>query len=275
MTAGQGSALPPVAPSLADPIAGPPYQIEGKWYVPTHEPRYDEIGIASWYGPTFSGKVAASGEVFDEYAMTAAHPTLPIPSMVEVTNLANNRSVTVRVNDRGPFIDDRIIDLSRAAAQALGLVEPGTGRVRVRYLGAAPAEANTILAMNGPQAGPLDGQLISDSAVRSASLPPRSPTPADPNPAGEPFVPAAVREYADLAGFYVQAGSFADLGNAHALKSDLQSIGPAFITTAMVNGTEFFRVMLGPWPTREDALMTLSRLQVAGGAAIIVSRPPR
>src|SRR5262245_28170255 len=128
--------------AYAEPYAGPPYQVEGKWYVPTYEPNYDEIGIASWYGPTFHGKASASGETFDENAMTAAHPTLPIPSLVRVTNLENGRSVVVRLNDRGPFVDDRIIDLSRAAGKALDMHGKGTARVRVQYVGPAPAEHN-------------------------------------------------------------------------------------------------------------------------------------
>ena len=119
------------ATTYAEPYAGPPYQVEGKWYVPTYEPNYDEIGIASWYGPTFHGKASASGETFDENAMTAAHPTLPIPSLVRVTNLENGRSVVVRLNDRGPFVDDRIIDMSRAAGNALDMQGKGTARVRV------------------------------------------------------------------------------------------------------------------------------------------------
>jgi rare lipoprotein A len=121
----------------AEPYAGPPYQVEGKWYVPTHEPNYDEVGIASWYGPNFHGKASATGEMFDEMAMTAAHPTLPIPSLVRVTNLSNGKSVVVRLNDRGPFVDDRhLFESGRRVCTA------GHGQVRVQYVGPAPAEAN-------------------------------------------------------------------------------------------------------------------------------------
>src|SRR5690606_6879039 len=103
---------------------------------------YQETGTASWYGPQFHGQRTASGEIFDESALTAAHPTLPIPSLVQVTNLENGREVIVRVNDRGPFVGERLIDLSRAAAQVLGFESAGHARVHVRYLGPAPRRVN-------------------------------------------------------------------------------------------------------------------------------------
>ncbi|MDX2259246.1 MAG: septal ring lytic transglycosylase RlpA family protein [Hyphomicrobiaceae bacterium] len=119
---------------------GSPYVVSGRTYVPMHEPDYDRVGIASWYGDAFHGRLTANGEVFDMHAVTAAHPTLPLPSLVRVTSLDTGRSVVVRVNDRGPFVADRIIDLSRASATRLGLLQRGTGRVRVEYLGPAPLD---------------------------------------------------------------------------------------------------------------------------------------
>lgn len=116
---------------------GKPYQISGIWYVPRHQPDYDEVGVGSWYGKKFHHKDTANGETFDMHAISAAHTTLPLPSMVEVTNLENGRRLNVRVNDRGPFVDDRIIDLSQAAARELGYEKDGIARVRVRYLGPA------------------------------------------------------------------------------------------------------------------------------------------
>jgi rare lipoprotein A len=113
---------------------GKPYQIYGTWYRPAFQPEYDEEGIASWYGPGFHGNYTASGERFDKYDMTAAHTTLPMPSIVRVTNLDNGKSAIVRVNDRGPFKENRIIDLSKKAAEALDMTKTGTARVRVQYL---------------------------------------------------------------------------------------------------------------------------------------------
>ncbi len=116
---------------------GKPYTVAGQTFVPRHDPGYDRTGIASWYGDDFHGRLTANGEVFDMNRPTAAHPTLPLPSLVRVTNLDNGRSMVVRVNDRGPFLKGRIIDLSRASAARLGFVDRGTARVRVTYVGAA------------------------------------------------------------------------------------------------------------------------------------------
>ena len=124
-----------------------PYQVNGQWYYPAAEPDYDQIGIASWYGDAFNGKPTADGEIFDTQAYTAAHKTLPLPSIVEVTNLDNGRSMQLRLNDRGPFVGDRLIDLSKGAADKLGVLRPGLARVRVRYIGPAP---------DGPAAPPED-----------------------------------------------------------------------------------------------------------------------
>ncbi len=110
---------------------GKPYQIKGVWYYPQEVNEYDEVGIASWYGDAFHGKTTANGEAFDMNALTAAHKTLPLPTNVRVTNLDNGRSIVLRVNDRGPFVGDRIIDVSRRAAQLLGFEHSGLARVEV------------------------------------------------------------------------------------------------------------------------------------------------
>ena len=116
---------------------GKPYQINGEWYFPRMVDRYREIGVASWYGLPFHGRQTANGEIYDMHGMTAAHPTLPLPSLARVTNLENGRSIKVRINDRGPFAKKRIIDLSRRAAWELGFKEQGTAEVEVVYLGLA------------------------------------------------------------------------------------------------------------------------------------------
>ena len=116
---------------------GKPYQINGEWYYPRMVDRYREVGVASWYGHPFHGRKTANGEIYDMHGMTAAHPTLPLPSIARVTNLENDRTITVRVNDRGPFAKRRIIDLSRRAAWELGFKDQGTAKVEVVYLGLA------------------------------------------------------------------------------------------------------------------------------------------
>src|SRR5579862_3089362 len=111
-----------------------PYQVKGVWYTPRVDYSYDETGTASWYGPGFDQQLTADNEVYDMNQLSAAHKTLPLPSVVQVTNLQNGRSLRLRVNDRGPFVDGRIIDLSRRAAQLLGFESSGTAPVRVRIM---------------------------------------------------------------------------------------------------------------------------------------------
>jgi rare lipoprotein A len=117
---------------------GDPYQIDGQWHTPREDPGYDRTGIASYYAHDFHGRRTANGEIFDMSALSAAHPTLPLPSLVYVTNMENGHTLLLRVNDRGPYVNNRVIDVSRAAARYLGFETRGTARVRVRYAGRAP-----------------------------------------------------------------------------------------------------------------------------------------
>jgi len=117
---------------------GKPYKIKGKWYTPKEDFGYDKIGQASWYGPNFHGRLTANGEIYDQYALTAAHPTFPLPSYARVTNLANGKSLIVRVNDRGPYHPGRVIDLSAKASDMLDYQRAGVARVRVQYIRQAP-----------------------------------------------------------------------------------------------------------------------------------------
>jgi rare lipoprotein A len=249
----------------AEPYAGPPYQIAGKWYVPTHEPNYNEVGIASWYGPTFHGKASASGETFDENAMTAAHPTLPIPSLVRVTNLENGRSVVVRLNDRGPFVDDRIIDLSRAAGKALDMHARGTAKVRVQYVGPAPAEANAAAPLNTA----VQPERIQASAIETRPAPDFDMT-ARPLP---PLVSTApAMRPAEQRGYFLQAGAYADLGNAHAAMEKLKPIGPVSVVEGKVDEVIYYRVMVGPWAARPEAERAQGHLIELGTKAFVVAR---
>jgi rare lipoprotein A len=212
-----GVLTPPVVSDPAPIVSGTmrPYQIRGRWYHPAHQPNYEETGQASWYGPGFHGRPTATGERFDENALTAAHKTLPLPGLVEVTNLANGRSAILRLNDRGPFVDDRIIDLSRGAATELGLLSAGVGQVRVRYLGPAPR-----------QGGGVAGGVQTASRV--------APAPVSP-----PVAATATSIY------WIQAGSFEDRNNARAAARRLGD--RARMDSVHVNGRRLWRVMVGPW----------------------------
>lgn len=155
---------------------GNPYQINGVWYYPKEDPNYDETGIGSWYGEQFHGRATANGEVFDMNEVTAAHTTLPMPSLVRVTNMENGRSIVVRVNDRGPYVNGRVIDLSRRSAQLLGYDRQGTAKVRVQYIGPAPlADGTTAVASAAQRSGNEERPSASPrGAVVSEALPPPS-----------------------------------------------------------------------------------------------------
>ena len=117
---------------------GEPYRVDGQWHMPREEPGYDRVGVASYYAADYHGRRTSNGEIFDMWSLSAAHPTLPLPSYVYVTNLENGRTLLLRVNDRGPYVNNRVIDVSKAAARYLGFEVRGTARVRVRYAGRAP-----------------------------------------------------------------------------------------------------------------------------------------
>lgn len=154
---------------------GKPYKIAGKWYVPRDEPNYDRTGAGSWYGDDFHGRKTANGEIFNKHALTAAHPTLPLPSYAYVTNLANGRTVLVRINDRGPYAGGRIIDLSHEVARQLDFEHKGLTQVRVRYAGRAPLNgddgrerqflASQPWARGAPRYAATQGQLWPTGAL--------------------------------------------------------------------------------------------------------------
>ena len=155
----------PVAGWTGNYRVGKPYQIKGQWYYPAEDFGYDQIGLASWYGTGFHGKPTASGEIFNENALTAAHPTLPMPTIVNVVNLENGRSLKLRINDRGPFKKGRIIDVSRRAAEILGFKGKGITRVRV-----------TVLAEESMELKRRSGTSSASSRSSPSTSPPSTPT---------------------------------------------------------------------------------------------------
>lgn len=171
---------------------GKPYQVNGVWYYPKEDFNYDETGIASWYGPGFHQKATANGEIYDQNEMTAAHKTLPMPSIVRVTNLDNGRAVVVRVNDRGPFVTGRIIDMTRKAAQLLGFEGTGTAKVRVQIMAdesraiAAAARRNTPATLLAQEEGAAPKVTAAPRAkIEVAAVPPPSSA-SKPQPQPQP-----------------------------------------------------------------------------------------
>jgi rare lipoprotein A len=210
---------------------GAPYTIKDITYYPRVDYGYDRIGAASWYGEAFQGQYTANGEVFDLNGVTAAHTTLPLPSIVEVVNLQNNRALRVRVNDRGPFTDGRIIDLSRRAAQLLGFERNGTTTVRVRVLKDESLRAE-VLAERGMIS---DDGPVAAVATATASPPPNPQTvavAASYRPPVYPAAPASVQPQAPPHHFlvedpiyHVQAGPVATQDEADRLRARLIANG--------------------------------------------------
>jgi rare lipoprotein A len=159
---------------------GAPYVVGGQIYYPQEDSHYRAEGLASWYGDDFHGRYTANGEVFDSNGISAAHPTLPLPSYVRVTNLSNGRSIIVRVNDRGPYVGNRIIDVSTRAAHLLGFYDHGTAPVRVEYVGRAPMEGTddrileATLREHEPAPAPSSVRLASSGSIMP-SLPTQPP----------------------------------------------------------------------------------------------------
>jgi rare lipoprotein A len=154
---------------------GKPYQIKGIWYYPRVDYGYDEVGIASWYGPGFHGEQTANGEVYDMNDMTAAHKTLPMPSIVRVTNLENGRTIKLRINDRGPFVGERIIDVSRRGAQLLGFYGAGTARVRVQI--EAEESQELAAALTGVPVASIGAAAMPSTVYAPPAAPAAEPTP--------------------------------------------------------------------------------------------------
>ncbi|MGA9549618.1 MAG: septal ring lytic transglycosylase RlpA family protein [Rhodomicrobium sp.] len=181
-TVDETQTLSPRVIKVGDPVPkgggvyklGDPYVAAGKWFVPVNDQAYDQVGIASWYGDFFHGRRTANGEIYDMNALTAAHPTLPMPTYATVTNLENDRTIVVRINDRGPYHDGRIIDLSHRAAELLGLYPKGSGAVRVRYLSPAPLNGDDTLERTTLAKQPWSPRVVRDKQAHAAPPSPKT-----------------------------------------------------------------------------------------------------
>lgn len=248
---------------------GKPYVVAGRKYYPTTRPRSVEVGVASWYGPKFHRRMTANGEWFDMHYLSAAHKTMPLPSYARVTNLENGRTVVVRVNDRGPFVGDRIIDLSRAAAARLGYLRKGKARVRVEYLGPAPlGDDRRLLARLNRMKNAPRRTLIAAVRGRGGSEPARTMVaraqPAEPPRQAGPVVPRVAPASGGAGGYYVQVASYADPANAEAARQRFARLGPVDVRPVDITGMQFWRVRLGPFASREDAELLRERVAAAG-----------
>ena len=256
---------------------GRPYRIKDTWYYPAENFKYVETGISSWYGAKFHGRKTANGEIYDMNDLTAAHRTLPMPSMVRVINLKNGRSLKLRINDRGPFARGRIIDLSRRAAQLLGFQRAGTARVRVEIISDESRQLK-LAALNGklPPSEKITGQAVTKWRVESQPLrsiqpPLRAEEGKDASAMQQPAsAPAPKNQAVEIVStptvnqLFVQAGAFSSFANASQVRINLSKFGPSWVQKARVGVRDFYRVRIGPLQTLENADAVLARLISAG-----------
>jgi len=307
---GPGDALPadldsiPNAVPRAEPLnprTARPYVVFDRQYVPMAAlAPYRERGIASWYGRRYHGRPTSSGEVYDMYAMTAAHPTLPIPSYVRVTHLRNGRSVVVRVNDRGPFLNDRLIDLSYAAAAKLGYVNAGSAEVEVELITRFDGAPRELQAAAAPPArggaAPADDARSSASAAAGApsvgagvaaagteglgSAPARLEletviAPVAPAPAAAPAAAAPVASEAGASpGIYLQLGAFSTRAAAESARARYSRDLAGLLKEIEVRQEgALFKLHAGPYTARADALAAAQQVErTAALRPVVVAR---
>ena len=260
-------AAPPAGASVPDAVpryeprsiyGNPPfYDVFGKrYFVLSSSADYVERGVASWYGPGFHKERTSTGEPYDMYGMTAAHKTLPLPCYARVTNLENGRSVVVRINDRGPFVGNRLIDLSYTAAAKLDMLRDGTAMVEVRTVGPT---------------SPPGGTVVLASAAVPAPAPAPPPAPSTAAPAVQPLAtlpaiaPAAVTS-SPVSTLFVQAGAFADPANAERLVRKLRDgrYGKVFVRNDVIAGRRMYRVRIGPVPDVHEFDRIVTALEQQG-----------
>ena len=233
---------------------GQPYQVNGVWYTPAEDPNYNETGIASWYGRPFHGQFTANGEIYDMNALTAAHKTLPMPTYVRVTNLENGRSLILKVNDRGPFVHGRIIDVSRRAAQLLGFSEKGTARTK----GEAVLGPKSTIAIKQPNT------LVPAEALRKPEARASNNVNAPLALLNRITAPEVTMVNVSDSELFVQAGAFNSYESANALRMELEPLGNVAITTVNVGERRFYRVRIGPLENVPRADATLSMVMARG-----------
>ena len=277
-------AVPDAVPRIEPLARGPnnPYTIFGQRYVPdTSGQPYRAQGPASWYGKKYHGKPTSNGERYDMYGMTAAHPTLPIPSYVRVTRVANGKTVVLRINDRGPFLGGRVIDLSYVAAHKLGVLSPGSAEVIVERIMPQQIANGTALAASAPAAAPSP-----PVAATPAPLPPPvTPAPAAPSPAVAgpsvatlplSAVPASSATPAAAGSVYLQLGAFSDPARAQAIAARAAAQVPTQAGVSVnveLGAGNLHRVRVGPFASTEAATQAAGPLETALGVAPRVTGP--
>jgi rare lipoprotein A len=247
-------AVPRVEPFARGPMR--PYTVMGQRFTPVTTDRpYRERGMASWYGRMFHGRKTSNGETYDMFAMTAAHTTMPLPSYARVTRVSNGRSVIVRVNDRGPFLNNRIIDLSYAAARRLGMVESGSAEVIVERITHQDIRAGTWRKGGSTTAAAAAAPVVPVAAAAAAPVVTRPATASN-----EPV--------------FVQIGAFRDEFNARTLATKASQVMPGNVPIEVdTTANRIFRVRLGPFANRDQALNVFNTIEQSLGIRPSISAP--
>lgn len=295
---GPGDSPPPNLDAIPDavpraeslrPAANRPYEVFGRAYTPlTSTKPYREKGIASWYGRRYHGKQTSSGEVYDMYAMTAAHPTLPIPSYARVTNLKTNRAVVVRINDRGPFLHDRVIDLSYLAAHRIGTLAGGSGLVEVEAI--VPGQAagrNGIATLASPGSGapqrsatpaapalkPSEPENVSGQPVAASAPPPKAEAlPMSVSAVAVSADQPVLQEVNGPSGIFLQLGAFSARDNAEGFVTRLRALATELTHNLRVFPADgLYRVQTGPYASDGDARGAADRLAARLGIKAVVT----
>ena len=250
---------------------GKPYKINGQWFYPAVDYQYDEVGIASWYGPNFHGKKTANGEIFNQNAVSAAHKTLPIPSIVIVTNLENNKKLEIRINDRGPFVRGRIIDLSKKAAETLGILKSGTAKVRVqineeksRKIAMAYDNYEVFVSDAGQSEKVVKKEIKTNVSNNDEQNKTKLKKINDQKKEkiSKNEIIKLDKKFNDEK-MLIQVGAFSDIRNAKKLLEKLENF-KAFIKREFVNERYFYRVRIGPISSQSVAQNILEKLKNNG-----------
>ncbi len=270
-----------------------PYQVNGTWYYPREDKNYNVVGIGSWYGEQFHNRRTSNGEIFDMDVPSAAHKTLPLPCLVEVTNLDNGKKMIVRVNDRGPFVDGRIIDLSKAAAEQLGYQRAGVAHVRVRYVGPAPKAAfdaprryaslqrdpNAPRSFDDIKEPPQRVQVLSprpepDWTPRAAPIAPTpAPAPAPVMAQSAPPINPPDPVASPARTFRIQAASFSNRENAEKAARQLSGAGQATIEPIERPSGTLYRVTVSAGQDEGSASSLRQQVEAMGYSDAKVLRP--
>jgi rare lipoprotein A len=248
---------------------GSPYQVAGQWFTPREQPDYDKTGLASWYGEAFHRRQTSNGEYFDMAMLSAAHATLPLPSYAKVTNLENGRSVIVRINDRGPFVDSRVIDLSKGAAEVLGYKRRGMAKVRVQYVGPAPLDdRGSHLAMMNKRLNHGAGVRALAAAARKKPEPERQVAAAQIADQGSLYQQASTELKAPArrsrTGYVVSVATFENADNAEAARDGFSADGPAQVFEIEGMDGPLYLLQLGPFRSELGARQALAAAVEAG-----------